>query len=142
MSLGYEEYAGVPEGLGFQERLGGASYVYTDSFDQAEGKLVILPFEGGDADGIMEQAVAAKAAGVLIYDPTPDPNIEYSEYFIVDYTLSRFDVPFAGTSLGNVEFMQNYGHTPGNPLRVDLFWNASETAGKMSSFSSWGPPKA
>ena len=139
MSLGYEEYAGVPEGLGFQERLGGASYVYTDSFDQAEGKLVILPFEGGDADGIMEQAVAAKAAGVLIYDPTPDPNIEYSEYFIVDYTLSRFDVPFAGTSLGNVEFMQNYGHTPGNPLRVDLFWNASETAGKMSSFSSWGP---
>lgn len=57
----------------------------------------------------------------------------------MDYTLSRFDVPFAGTSLGNVEFMQNYGHTPGNPLRVDLFWNASETAGKMSSFSSWGP---
>lgn len=137
--LEYTEYPNVPEGLGFQERLGGASYIYTDSFDQAEDKLVILPFEGGNADHIMEQAVAAKAAGVLIYDPTPDPNIDYSEFFIVDYTLSRFDVPFAGTSLGHVSFMQSYGHTPGNSLRVDAFWNASETAGKMSSFSSWGP---
>lgn len=137
--LEYTEYPNVPEGLGFQERLGGASYIYTDSFDQAEDKLVILPFEGGNADHIMEQAVAAKAAGVLIYDPTPDPSIDYSEFFIVDYTLSRFDVPFAGTSLGHVSFMQNYGHAPGDTLRVDAFWNASETAGKMSSFSSWGP---
>ena len=137
--LEYTEYPNVPEGLGFQERLGGASYIYTDSFDQAEDKLVILPFEGGNADHIMEQAVAAKAAGVLIYDPTPDPNIDYSEFFIVDYSLSRFDVPFAGTSLGHVSFMQNYGHAPGDTLRVDAFWNASETAGKMSSFSSWGP---
>ncbi len=139
MNLNYAEYADVPEGMGFQERLGGASYVYTDSFDHAEGALVILPFEGGNADSLVEQAVAAKAAGVLIYDPTPDPDVPYSEFLIVDYTLSRFDVPLAGTSIGNVDFMKNYGHTPGHTLRVDAFWNASETAGEMSSFSSWGP---
>lgn len=131
--IGYAECPDVPEGKGFQDVLGAKEYAYTDSFQAAANKLVFVPFEGGNADGIAEQAKAANASGVLLYDPTP---VEGEEYNYIEFTLTKFDVPMASTCFLEYDFMLGYKT---DTLRVDGQWNPSSTAGEMSSFSSWGP---
>lgn len=131
--MGYLECKEVPEGKGFMDALAGNEYQYTDSFQNAAGKLVFWPFEGGSADSVANQAKAAKAAGVVLYDPTP---AEGEEYNYISFTLSSFDVPMASTCGEEYNFMLDFAPAV---LRVDAQWNASSVAGEMSSFSSWGP---
>lgn len=131
--IGYAECQDVPEGKGFKDVLGATEYAYTDSFQAAANKLVFVPFEGGNADGIAEQAKAAQAAGVILYDPTP---AEGEEYNYIEFTLTKFDVPMVSTCFLEYDFMLGFNT---NTLRVDGLWNPSSTAGEMSSFSSWGP---
>lgn len=131
--MGYLECEEAPAGKGFMDTLAGGAYPFTDSFQDAAGKLVFWPFEGGNADSVADQAKAAKAAGVVLYDPTP---AEGEEYDYISFTLTKFDVPMASTSEEDYKFM--LGFTP-DTLRVDGQWNSSSVAGEMSSFSSWGP---
>lgn len=130
--LSYTEYEDVPEGMGFRDRLVSQVLLFTDSLEEAQGKLVFVPFEGGNADSIVSAAAAAKAAGVLLYDPTPTDGEEYH------YELTQFDVPVASTDQEQYQWMLQQD-PEGDLLRVDDLWNPSAAAGEMSSFSSWGP---
>ncbi|MFR0734208.1 MAG: hypothetical protein ACLSHU_08495 [Oscillospiraceae bacterium] len=60
---------------------------------------MFVPFEGGNADSIVSAAAAAKAAGVLLYDPTPTDGEEYH------YELTQFDVPVASTDQEQYQWM-------------------------------------
>lgn len=133
--LSYAEWEDIPEGKGFRENLVSRELAFTDTWDDAAGKLVFAPFEGGNADSIAAAAAEAGAAGVLLYDPTVTAEEAYG---YVDYTLTRFDVPMAATNLVQYDWMLQQG-PEGGLLRVDDFWNPSATAGQMSGFSSWGP---
>ena len=130
--LSYAEYEDAPEGMGFRDRLVSEVLLFTDSFEEAQEKLVFVPFEGGNADQIVSAAAAAKAAGVLLYDPTPTNGEEYR------YELTQFDVPVASTDRDQYQWMLQQD-PEGGLLRVDDLWNPSGAAGEMSSFSSWGP---
>ncbi len=137
--VSYEEVPDAPEGMGFKERLQGQSFEFTDSFNDAEGKLVFLDFAGGDADPIIDMAVETKAAGVVLclpeikYDDNGEPLNEPAEY-----TLTKFDVPVAISDDNQHAWMLRQRPAEGL-VRVDAFWNPSSTAGQMSDFSSWGP---
>lgn len=139
--MGYQEIEDIPEGKGFKENLqtaadlSGGIYEFTDSLTDAEGKLVCYAFEGGNADALVREAAAAKAAGLVLYDATPENEDE--EWDAVAATLTTYDVPVARVALSEYEWMLE--NNPGTSLRVDAFWNASSLAGEMSSFSSWGP---
>ena len=78
--------------MGFKERLVGQFLTYTARWEDAAGKLMFVPFEGGNADSIMAQAVKAQAAAVVIYDPTPTQE-ELLENKYVDFSLTRFGGP-------------------------------------------------
>ncbi len=136
--LDYQEAESVPEGMGFKERLGGQYLTYTTQWENASGKLLFVPFEGGNADSIMDRAIQAQAAAVVLYDPTPDPSEPNSQYRVVDFSLTHFEIPTAATSKMQYDFML-VERPDQNLLRVDTIWNPSQTAGQMSSFSSWGP---
>ena len=133
--LMYAECEDVPEGKGFRDRLSSQEFVFTDSMEQAEGKLVFVPFEGGNADSIAASAAKAKAAGVMLYDPSPEAEEEFS---YISFTLTNFDVPMVSTSYREYSWMLQQ-KPPENRVRVDAQWNPSDFAGEMSSFSSWGP---
>lgn len=45
-----------------RDRLVSQVLLFTDSLEEAQGKLVFVPFEGGNADSIVSAAAAAKAA--------------------------------------------------------------------------------
>ena len=133
----YQEAESVPEGMGFKERLVGQFLTYTARWEDAAGKLMFVPFEGGNADSIMAQAVKAQAAAVVIYDPTPTQE-ELLENKYVDFSLTRFEVPMAATSKSEYDFI--WSNLPDKGLlRIDSIWNPSQFAGQISSFSSWGP---
>ncbi|MFR8333477.1 MAG: S8 family serine peptidase [Oscillospiraceae bacterium] len=87
----YQEAESVPEGMGFQERLAGQFLTYATRWEDAEGKLMFAPFEGGNADGIMAQAVQSKAAAVILYSPTVAEELPAG--MAVHFSLTRFDVP-------------------------------------------------
>lgn len=131
-SLYYEEVDEyldeVPEGTGFQERLMGNTYAYTDSFEDAENKLVFYPFAGGDADDLAAKAVAAKAAGLFLLLPNEE----------IEFTLTNFEVPIALLPISQYKYMINT-IPDGSMIRVDAFWNPADTVGEMSEFSAWGP---
>ena len=132
----YQEAESVPEGMGFQERLAGQFLTYATRWEDAEGKLMFAPFEGGNADGIMAQAVQAKAAAVVLYSPTVTEELPAG--MPVHFSLTRFEVPMAATSRLQYDFI--WSNLPDKDLlRVDTIWNPSQFAGQMSSFSSWGP---
>ena len=132
----YQEAESVPEGMGFQERLAGQFLTYATRWEDAEGKLMFAPFEGGNADGIMAQAVQAKAAAVVLYSPTVTEELPAG--MPVHFSLTRFEVPMAATSKLQYDFI--WSNLPDKDLlRVDTIWNPSQFAGQMSSFSSWGP---
>lgn len=135
--FGYQEAEAVPEGMGFKERLAGQFLTYTTQWEDAAGKLVFVPFEGGNADSIMARAVQARAAAVVIYDPTPTEE-ELLVHKYVDFSLTRFEVPMAATNKPEYDFIWSQQPDKGL-LRVDSIWNPSQMAGQMSSFSSWGP---
>ena len=132
----YQEAESVPEGMGFQERLAGQFLTYATRWEEAEGKLMFAPFEGGNADGIMAQAVQAKAAAVVLYSPMVTEELPAG--MPVHFSLTRFEVPMAATSRLQYDFI--WSNLPDKDLlRVDTIWNPSQFAGQISSFSSWGP---
>ena len=132
----YQEAEDVPEGMGFQDRLAGQFLTYTTRWEDAEGKLMFAPFEGGNADSMMAQAVQAGAAAVVLYSPTVTE--ELPSGMPVPFSLSSFEVPMAATSKIQYDFI--WSNLPDQDLlRVDTIWNPSQFAGQMSSFSSWGP---
>ncbi|MGM9640198.1 MAG: S8 family serine peptidase [Faecousia sp.] len=133
--VSYEELPDVPEGKGFKESLEGSTYGFTDSFDDAEGKLVFYPFDGGNADSVIAAAVKAKAAGVILTGPQPT---EENGWSFVEATVTRFDVPVCVSDVGQYEWMLMQGPADG-VVQVDAQWNPSATAGQISDFSSWGP---
>ncbi|MEI3072329.1 MAG: hypothetical protein V8T47_07560 [Oscillospiraceae bacterium] len=100
------EIENVPEGKGFYENLQptealeGGAYAYTESVKNSDGKIVFLPFEGGNADSIIAAAKAAGAVGVALYDPTP---AEGEEYDYVNVELTNYDVPVARANLTEFE---------------------------------------
>lgn len=122
----YGELPDVPAGKGFRENLKGREFAYTDSFRNAEGKLVFYKFEGGNADGIIAEAAKAGAAGLLLTFLDGD----------AEFSATCYDVPTAITSLAAYEAIQK---AAGETLYVDDTWNPSATAGEISYFSSWGP---
>ncbi len=132
----YQEAEAVPEGMGFQDRLAGQFLTYATRWEDAEGKLMFAPFEGGNADSIMAQAVQAKAAAVVLYSPTVTEELPAG--MPVKFSLTSFDVPMAATSRIQYDFIW-YNLPDKDLLRVDTIWNPSQFAGQMSSFSSWGP---
>ena len=132
----YQEAESVPEGMGFQERLAGQFLTYATRWEDAEGKLMFAPFEGGNADRIMAQAVQAKAAAVILYSSTVTEELPAG--MPIHFSLTHFEVPMAATSRLQYDFI--WSNLPDQDLlRVDTIWNPSQSAGQMSSFSSWGP---
>ena len=132
----YQEAEDVPEGMGFQDRLAGQFLTYTTRWEDAEGKLMFAPFEGGNADHIMAQAVKSHAAAVVLYSPAITEELPAG--MPVSFRLTSFEVPMAATSRIQYDFI--WSNPPDQDLlRVDTIWNPSQFAGQMSSFSSWGP---
>lgn len=134
------EVENIPEGKGFYENLKptealeGGVYAYTESVKNSDGKIVFLPFEGGNADSLVAAAKAAGAVGLALYDPTP---AEGEEYDYVNVELTNYDVPVARVNLTEFNWMKQNNSTGTVSIKAD--WNRSNFAGEMSSFSSWGP---
>lgn len=133
--IAYEELSDVPAGKGFKERLEGERFTFTDSLDDAEGKLVFYPFEGGNADGVIAAAAEAGAAGLVLTVPELS---EENNWTLAEVTATRYDVPTCVSDKGQYEWMLMMS-PPKGIVRVDALWNPSATAGQMSEFSSWGP---
>ena len=126
---GYEQYAnysemtGVPEGKGFREQLGGQELEFTRDPDSAEGKLLFsLVNQDVDPVELVNQAVEAKAAGLILLNG----------YAV---TLTEFPLPIANMEAFWLNAIEYNG---ASTLKVEPWWNPSETAGEMSDFSSWG----
>ncbi len=133
--LQYEELE-VPEGMGFQERLELQNLLWSDDPSDAEGKLLFMPFEGGNADSLVEEAIASGAVGLVLVYPANEENMWGQ---LIEVTITNYEIPVCkmdGVQYGYVEFLSP------EPLRVDAAWNPMETAGEMSEFSSWGPTEA
>ncbi|MGM9640037.1 MAG: S8 family serine peptidase [Faecousia sp.] len=131
MLILYYELQDVPEELGFRKRLEGQSVCFTDSFEDAQGKLVFYSFEGGNADSVIAEAAAAGAAGlILVCDVAPGKPLEV--------TATRYDVPTCTTDLSMYNILKRQPPAD-QTLLVAGYWNPSPTAAQMSSFSSWGP---
>lgn len=137
------EVENIPEGKGFYENLKptedleGGVYAYTESVKNSDGKIVFLPFEGGNADSLVAAAKAAGAVGLALYDPTP---AEGEEYDYVNVELTNYDVPVARVNLKEFEWMKQNNSTGTIGVKAD--WNRNNVAGEMSSFSSWGPTES
>ncbi len=138
--MSISELDGVPEGKGFYENLRateqlvGGTYAYTESIDDSEGKIVFVPFEGGNGDAVIAAAKAAGAAGVVFYDPTPT---EEEKWAYVEVEVTSYDVPAARANLNEFSWMKDNNDTGVVSVMAD--WNRNNLAGEMSSFSSWGP---
>ncbi len=135
MYVVYTEVTGVPEGKTFREQLKGQSFDYTDSLEDAQGKLVFCPFQGGSADDLIVQASQAGAAGLILVGRDP---AEDNGWSIVEATATRFDVPTCVSFENQYRFLLN-NNPDAEQLRVDETWNPARTAGQISSYSSWGP---
>ncbi len=123
--VNYAEMTGVPDGKGFREQLGGQEFEFTKDPADAEGKLLFsLVSEDVDPVELVNQAVEAKAAGLILLNGS-------------GVTLTEFPLPIASLMAFFFEMVER--DIQGNVLRVEGFWNKSETAGQMSDFSSWGP---
>lgn len=122
--INYSELAGVPEGKGFREQLGDREFEFTKDPADAEGKLLFSPVsEDVDPVELVNQAMEAKAAGLILVNGS-------------QVTLTEFPLPIASLMALYFNIMER--DIQGN-IRVEGFWNRSETAGQMSDFSSWGP---
>lgn len=131
MLILYYELQDVPEELGFRKRLEGQSISFTDSFEDATGKLVFYSFEGGNADSVIAEAAVAGAAGlILVCDVAPGMPL--------DATATRYDIPTCATDLSMYNILKKQPPAD-QTLLVAGFWNSNPTAAQMSSFSSWGP---
>ena len=107
---------------------------YTESVKNSDGKIVFLPFEGGNADSLVAAAKAAGAVGLALYDPTP---AEGEEYDYVNVELTNYDVPVARVNLTEFNWMKQNNSTGTVSIKAD--WNRNNAAGEMSSFSVLGP---
>ncbi len=130
--LSYWELVEVPEDMGFNRRLKGQSFAVTDNPEDAEGKLLFLTSPGGNVDDLIVQAAEAEAAGLVLTVPQPT---EETGWMPVEISATRFDVPACATEALYSAVQLGEGDT----VRVDDVWNPTDTAGQMSSFSSWGP---
>ena len=74
----------------------------------SDGKIVFLPFEGGNADSLVAAAKAAGAVGLALYDPTP---AEGEEYDYVNVELTNYDVPVARVNLTEFNWMKQNNST-------------------------------
>lgn len=131
----YEELPNVPEGKGFKESLEGARYVFTDSLEDANEKLVFYTFDGGNADSVIAAAAGAGAAGLVLIRPDP---VEENGWMPVEVTATRFDVPTCVSDMKQYQWKQVQTHAD-DTVQVDALWNPSSIAGQISDFSSWGP---
>ena len=129
----YMDAPGTPDGFSLKEKLGGQSLAMVRDFDHAEGNLVLYPFAGGNADEVAALAEECGAAGVILYVPDPE-----SEYDIVSFSLTNFEVPFITIYSAYVTYLEQNPAADGL-YRVEVTWNPSTVDGQMSSFSSWGP---
>lgn len=125
--LVYTDLPGDPVENRFREELKGDRYTITEDFDDAEGKLVFRSFEGGSADGLMQQAVEAKAAGLVLVLSDA-----------AEVTATAFDIPACTVSAEDHQYMIKYISGDRQVLVPD-HWNPVATAGQVSDYSSWGP---
>ncbi len=130
--LNYWELLEVPQDMGFNQRLKGQSFAVTDDPGDAEGKLLFLTSPGGNVDALIAQAAEAGAAGLVLTVPQPS---EETGWMPVEISATRFDVPACATET----LYSATQLSEGDVVRVDDVWNPTDTAGEMSSFSSWGP---
>ncbi len=133
--LRYEELE-VPEGMGFRERLELQNLQWSDDPTDAEGKLLFLPFEGGNADHLVDEAIAAGAVGLVLIYPATEENM-WGQF--IEMTITKYDIPVC--KMDEVQYPYVEFMLP-ETLRVDAAWNPMETAGEMSVFSSWGPTES
>ena len=131
----YNNAPNLPAGKSLRAALNEQEWGWTASFENAKDKLVFAPFEGGDADSLVQQAKEAGAIGVAVYDPTPADFFEM--YFNpVAFTVTDFDVPVVAIVPTNYDYFVSC-----NPAAVYIAsaWTDSGMGGQMSAFSSWGP---
>ena len=133
--LPYWEHPDVPEGKGLQETFGGRMLAYTDSLQDAAGKLVFLKLTEENVDALVAQAVRVQAAALILYQ---DPEHGQEKDVPVQFEQTDFSLPVASISYDNFNAFAKYPPSDGE-IRVDQFWNPNQAAGEMSSFSSWGP---
>ena len=131
----YENAPNLPAGKSLRTVLNEQEWGWTASFENAKDKLVCTPFEGGNADSLVQQAKEAGAVGVVVYDPTPADVFE--QYFYpVSFTVTDYDVPVVATLAVNYDYFVSC-----NPAAVFIpsAWTDNKLSGQMSDFSSWGP---
>ena len=133
----YFEHPDVPEELRIRNQLGGQSFEWTDSLKDAAEKIALIELTGENVDLLVSQAVKAKAVALVVYRMLPDPH-SWEAFQNTEFEQTDFSIPVVGVSCQNGIHFFDEDYTP-EQIRVEAFWNPSETAGQMSEFSSWGP---
>ena len=133
----YFEHPDVPEELRIRNQLGGQTCEWTDSLKDSAGKIAVIELTGENVDLLVSQAVKAKALALVVYRMLPD-SLSWEASQATEFEQANFSIAVVGISCIDGNFLCNSKTAP-DQIRVDAFWNASETAGQMSDFSSWGP---
>ncbi len=129
------ELPNVPEGKGFFEQLKGSRYPFALSLEDAEGALLFLYCEAGNADELVAAAAEAGAAGLVLCPHMIDSTM----WIIEEVEVTNFALPVAVSNDYEANWLQQQGMKVGDEILVPDNWNPAVNAGKMSDFSSWGP---
>ena len=131
----YWEHPDVPEGKDLEAVLGGTMMPYTDSLQDADGKLVFLKLNETCVDTLVAQAVQAQAAALVLCQ---GPESGQSKSVPVQFEQTDFSLPVVSISYQDFETFCNFPPHD-EKIRVDTFWCVNQQAGQMSDFSAWGP---